>query len=437
MVRVSGAEAFSLADKIFRSSAPLSTAPSHTLRHGSLHADDGVVDDAVAGLFRAPRSYTGEDVVEFSCHGGPVVLRRVLGLCLSAGARPAEPGEFTRRAFQNGKMDLSQAEAVAELIAARSDAQRRLALERLRGGLSRRLAPVREGVLDLLARVEAHLDFAEDEIPALPRDVLETRLASLKETLARLIGQAGRGRLWREGLRVALLGRPNVGKSSLFNALLNENRAIVADLPGTTRDTLEETTDWDGVPVALVDTAGLRDSEDAVEREGTARARQAAESADLAILVVESGAAPTDQDRGAARAAGNRPTLLALNKADLLPPEAFPERAALWKAALGLEGGAAVSVSARTGDGLPALRRAALKLSGGGDEPAEPEAALNARQESLLSEARDLLCRAGTSREETLAIDLRQALDRINRVTGQGAPEEVLDAIFSRFCVGK
>lgn len=439
VIRVSGPGTLPLADQIFRSRLPLSTAASHTLHHGFLHGEQGVVDEAVAGVFRAPRSYTGEDVVEFSCHGGPVILQRVLSLCTNHGARLADPGEFTRRAFLNGKMDLSQAEAVAELIAARSDAQGRLALERLRGGLSRRLAPIREGVLDLLARVEANLDFEEDDVPALSRKALESRLEMLSEMLSSLLRKAGPTRLWRDGLRVTILGRPNVGKSSLFNALLNSDRAIVTDRPGTTRDTLEETVVWEGVPVSLMDTAGLREADDAVEREGVARARRAAEATDLAVLVVERGAKPSVQDQETARAAGDRPMILALNKADLPFPGGDP--GALWEEALGLNPGTTVSVSARTGEGLPALRRAVLRLAGGGPEPTEPESSLNTRQETLLAETQEFLTSAGaggpSAPPETTAIDLRHALDRLNRVTGEGAPEEVLSAIFSRFCVGK
>jgi tRNA modification GTPase len=426
---------------LFQGAAPLERALSHTLHHGFLFDGTEPLDEAVAGVFRAPRSYTGEDVVEFSCHGGSHVLRRVLESCLRKGARLADPGEFTRRAYLNGKMDLAQAEAVAELIGARSDAQRRLALTTLQGGLSRRLRAPREKLLGLLAQVEASLDFVEDEVPALSRNDLISGLETLERDVAAFIGPPGQGRLWREGLRIVIVGRPNTGKSSLFNALLDRNRSIVADAPGTTRDTLEESAVWDGVAVTLVDTAGLRSTEDAVEREGADRARQSLTGADLALLVVEAGLDPRPEDRDAAREATERPTVLVLNKSDGLPAGGATERETLWKRELGMPEARAVSTSARTGEGLDRLRRAALGLAGDGEEPREPGMVLNARQEQRLGEAVRALARArgasGDAPEETLAVELRLALAGLDAVTGQGAPEEVLDAIFSRFCVGK
>jgi tRNA modification GTPase len=441
VVRLSGSTSLRLAAGLFRGALSLDQAPSHTLHHGLLRDGDEILDEAVAGVFRAPRSYTGEDVVEFSCHGGPHLLRRVLESCLRKGARLADPGEFTRRAYLNGKMDLAQSEAVADLIAARSDAQRRLALETLRGGLSQRLRPAREKALNLLAHLEANLDFVEDEVPALSKKEIRTGLESLEAEVKALIGPPGRGRLWREGIRVAIVGRPNTGKSSLFNALLDRNRAIVADAPGTTRDTLEESSVWHGVPVTLVDTAGLRDTDDAVEREGAERARQSLEGADLAFLVVEAGSDPRPEDRAAARETAARPTVLVMNKSDLASPATIPQREIRWKTDLGFVNAPSVTVSARTGEGLDRLRRAALALAGNGQEPKEPGMVLNARQEQRLREVLNALARAraacGDAPEEALAIDLRLALTGLDAVTGQGAPEEVLDAIFSRFCVGK
>ncbi|MBL0058811.1 MAG: tRNA uridine-5-carboxymethylaminomethyl(34) synthesis GTPase MnmE [Elusimicrobia bacterium] len=441
VVRLSGSASLRLAQGLFRGATPLDQAPSHTLHHGLLRYGEEILDEAVAGIFRAPRSYTGEDVVEFSCHGGTHILHRVLESCLREGARLADPGEFTRRAYLNGKMDLAQSEAVADLIAAHTDAQRRLALETLRGGLSHRLRPTREKCLGLLAHLEANLDFVEDEVPGLSRKDLGTSLESLETEMAALMGPPGQGRLWREGIRVAIVGRPNTGKSSLFNALLDRNRAIVADAPGTTRDTLEESLVWNGLPVTLVDTAGLRDTDDAVEREGAERARQSLEGADLALLVVEAGSDPRPEDRTAAREAGARPTVLVLNKSDLAAPATAPQREIRWKTELGLFKSPAVHVSARTGEGLQGLRREALGLAGNGEEPKEPGMVLNARQEQRLREVLEALTRAraacGDAPEETLAMELRLALTGLDAVTGQGAPEEVLDAIFSRFCVGK
>lgn len=447
IVRLSGPAAFSIADQVFRGLTPLQQCPSHTLHHGVLSDGPDLLDDAVAGLFRAPRSYTGDDVVEFSCHGGPHVLRRVLEKCLRAGARLADPGEFTRRAFLNGKMDLSQAEAVGDLIAARSDAQRRLALNALRGDLAKKVSPFRLRLLDLLAHLEAHLDFVDDDVPDLARADVQKALESLEADLAALLGTPGRGRLWREGITVAIVGRPNAGKSSLFNALLKQNRAIVADLPGTTRDTLEESVVWNGVSITLVDTAGLRPTEDTVEREGTERARRALEEADLVFLVVDAEAGPGREDRGAAAAVRGRPTVLVLNKMDLRPSGGLSreERNALektWREDLAFPDVPLAFVSALSEEGLPRLRQIALMTAGDGQEPQEPGFVFNARQEQCLRDSLICLGRARWtaeqgSPEELLSGDLRSALASLNAVTGEGAPEEVLDAIFSRFCVGK
>lgn len=447
VVRLSGPKAFSIADRLFQGSSPLASSPSHTLHHGALAEGTDFLDDVVAGTFRAPRSYTGEDVVEFSCHGGAHVLRRVLESCLRAGARLADPGEFTRRAFLHGKMDLSQAEAVGDLIAARSDAQRRLALNALRGDLVKNIHPFRDRILDLVAHLEAHLDFVEDEVPLLTRTDIQKKIESAEADLNSLLGTPGRGRLWREGIKIAIVGRPNAGKSSLFNALLNEDRAIVADQPGTTRDTLEESLVWDGVSVTLVDTAGLRHTENRVEQEGTDRARRVLATVDVAFLVLDANIGPLPEDLGAAEAVRGRPVILVLNKLDLLQKRVpFPSEtgplAEEWKKELSLSKAPAVFVSSITGEGLETLRRIALITAGDGQEPREPGIVFNARQEqrlrdSLTSLARARLAAAGESPEEVVAVELRLALAGLNAVSGQGAPEEVLDAIFSRFCVGK
>ncbi len=438
VIRLSGPRAVPIAASLFHSSTPLDRCPTHTLHHGTLKDGADVLDDAVASLFRAPRSYTGEDVVEFSCHGSAPLLRRVLESCLRAGARLADPGEFTRRAFMNGKIDLLQAEAVGELIAARSDAQRRLALNALRGDLSKKIQPLRDRVLDLVAHVDAHLDFVEDEIPDLSRADIQKGIESVARDLSTLLSTAGPGRLWREGIHIAIVGCPNAGKSSLFNALLRENRAIVADVPGTTRDTLEESSVWEGIPVTLVDTAGMRETTDAVEQEGTSRARRAITRADMVFLVVDGGIGPREEDRRVAKEVGDRPAVLVINKSDLRSagsPQA-------WKMELGLLDAPTVEVSTLTGNGLSELRRSALLLAGNGQEPNEPAMIFNARQEQRLRESLGALTQAGTTAktgapEETVSMDLRRALEGLNAVTGQGAPEEVLDAIFSRFCVGK
>ncbi|MBK7092459.1 MAG: GTP-binding protein [bacterium] len=293
-----------------------------------------------------------------------------------------------------------------------------------------------------MAHLEAHLDFVEDEIPDLTRTDLRNGIKSVADHIQLLVGTPGRNRLWREGVRVAIVGRPNAGKSSLFNGFLLENRAIVADLPGTTRDTLEETVVWEGVPLTLVDTAGLRETDDRVESEGADRARRALAGADVIFLVVEAGDGPCPEDRAAAQAVRDRPVVLVLNKMDLVPETPAVSLEIHWKNELILATAPVSRVSAKTGEGLAELGQAALRLAGGGEEPREPGIVFNARQEQRLRDVLDALNRAVVAAdagvpEESLAIELRQALAALNAVTGQGAPEEVLDAIFSRFCVGK
>jgi len=436
VVRVSGPSALAVADAVFQSRQPLSRVVPRSAVWGHLRDGDAVIDQALALVFHAPRSYTGEDVVEFSCHGGPAILRAALTACVRRGARVAGPGEFTQRAFLNGKMDLSQAEAVAALIGARSDAQARLALNHLRGGLAGQTRPWREKLLALIAALEANLDFAEDEVPDLPRARLRAEAGVVRSALAAFLDAARDARPWREGLRVALAGRPNVGKSSLFNALLQNDRAIVTPLPGTTRDTLEESVVWDGLPVVLTDTAGLRRADDPAEREGLDRARRAADTADRVLWVVDAGAEPNADDRDAFRPRTDGGVLLVLNKCDRPAPV---DAEARWQKFLGVPSAPTVRVSAVTGAGLDTLRRVVVDGLAGGNEPDATAAGLNARQRQLLAEAEAALSRAVTDEgpDEAIAPELRSALERLNEITGDGVPDEVIHAVFSAFCIGK
>ncbi len=444
VVRLSGPQAVPLADLIFRSTTPLSAASSHTLHHGFLSGPDGVpIDESVAAVFRAPRSYTGEDVVEFSCHGGRLLLKRVLDLCLQSGARLAGPGEFTRRAFLNGKMDLAQAEAVADLIAARSETLRRAGLAQLQGGLSRRVETLRQSALHLLAALEAGLDFVDDEIPPVSRGERQKQLKSLRDAIGGLLATATRGRLLRDGLRVAIVGKPNAGKSSLFNALLGDPRAIVADRPGTTRDTLEERVLFGDVPVALTDTAGLRETGDPVEIEGVERARRAIRRADLLLWVADGSNPPGPEDGEAGTA--EQKSILVLAKSDRVPADKRPARAEAWRRRAGADR-PWVFTSALTGEGIEDLRRAVLGAAdgapGAGFERGEDDILINARHESHLRAAGAALAEAERpdAPEEAVALDLRRCVGEFGELTGRGGSEttdEVLDAIFSHFCIGK
>ena len=395
------------------------------------------IDEVVAAVFRAPHSYTREDVVEISCHGGRLPARGVLEALLAAGARMARPGEFTLRAFLNGRIDLAQAEAVADLIHAETAAAHELALSQLAGELSRKLEGVTERVTDALAEVEARVDFAEDvggvEVPP---HVIEA-IGAAEGALGALLEGAAWARAVREGLCVPIVGRPNVGKSSLFNALLGEERAIVTDVPGTTRDRVSEAIEVAGVRVTLSDTAGLRESGEPVEAIGIARAREALEDGTLVVWVVDGAAELAAEDRWIAERLQSKRVLVALNKSDLVPLTGFADVAPLLNGAPVRM----VAVSAARCTGLTELREALASLLGA--EGGGHAAALgNARHAEALGRARDALARAleaGTrgAPGEIVALELRECLAAIAEVTGRTVGEDLLERIFSRFCIGK
>ena len=461
VVRVSGGGALAVADAVFRGAAPLAGAAANTLHHGwavwpaaaapgagapaagGSGADEGGaarrLDEVVAAVFRAPRSYTREHVVELSCHGGRLPAERVLAALLHAGARLARPGEFTLRAYLNGRLDLAQAEAVADLIHAETCAAQELALSQLAGALSRRLDAISERLCDALAEVEARVDFAEDvggiEVPA---HVLEA-IAAVSADLGILLDGASYARAVREGVRVVLVGRPNVGKSSLFNALLGDERAIVTPDPGTTRDLVSERIEVAGIPVTLVDSAGWREGGDAAESIGVERARAAAAGSSVALWVVDRSVPLEPGDHAvAARLAGKR-VLAALNKSDRAAGLAPAEVEAL------LDGlpRRVVEVSATTGAGLEPLRAALAALLGAADRGrALAGAVANPRHVEALERARAALARAaGAARDgapgEIVSLELREALACLGEVTGRTLGDDLLERIFARFCVGK
>lgn len=438
IVRVSGPAAFAIADRLFAArSGPPSTLPTHTIHYGVVREEDERIDDVLLLVFRGPRSYTGEDVVEFSCHGGPVTLGRVLAAALRAGARPAEPGEFTRRAFLNGRMDLAQAEAVADQIRARTEAAQRVALRQREGLLSKEVRRLKDEVVGALAAVEVTIDFS-DEVGDLDYPAMRARLAAIRGETERLLSTAGRGRVYREGVRLAIVGRPNAGKSSLLNALLRENRAIVTPIAGTTRDLIEETANVCGIPITAIDTAGLRETEDVVERIGVDRARAAAESASLILFVIDGEAGWTPQDADIARTLANRVDVWVVNKMDLPGTEQALEdvrRHAGESAVMG--------VSARDGIGLPELERAiADEILAGRADAGEGAVVSNVRHQSALESATGSLRHAEQTTEaglppDFISIDLRAALDALGLITGETATEEVIHRIFHDFCIGK
>jgi tRNA modification GTPase len=435
VLRISGPEAIAVVSRSFRSGTPTEKMASRRGYLGEILDEVGVIDQVLVSVFRKPNSYTGQDLVEISCHGGILVTRNILALMLKNGARTAEPGEFTQRAFLNGKMDLTQAEAVMDLIRAQTDLALRAAKEQLTGYLGQELGHLQDQLLTALAHVEAYIDFPDEAIEPETGKMLIGRLSDVGHRLERLVATADQGRILRHGLRTVIFGEPNVGKSSLLNVLLGYDRAIVSETPGTTRDTIEETINVRGIPVRLIDTAGKRFSQDAIEREGIRRTEEQLAQADLVLEVIDASEARTvgENDR---RRAGTRENLTAdkriliLNKVDLgFHPD--------W------EGVHGVRFSCRTGEGQEALNEAIWKLvMAGGVSSEDFRVAISARHQSCLQRAIvDLqAAMAGLARNELpelIAIDLRNALDAIGDVIGRHDTEDLLGRIFSEFCIGK
>src|SRR5467141_2482409 len=426
LVRVSGANAVEVADKIFHGKERPAQFEPHVQHFGEIFEPGGrLIDQVVLSVHRAPGSYTGEDLVEISCHGGTLVTAKVLEACLHAGARGARPGEFTERAFLNGKMDLTQAEAVIDLIRARTDLALRSATEQLEGKLGEKIENIRHALVDLLAHIEASIDFSEEGIAPDEGDSLRARLDSVCEQIAALLATADRGRILRDGVRVVIYGATNAGKSSLLNRLLGYERVIVSDAPGTTRDTIEETVNLCGVPVRLLDTAGLRTSTSDIEREGIARTERSLQKADLRLHIVDRNAAPPAHFEQNAN--GNE--LLVLNKSDL--PE-HPE----WKNT------DALRVSCLTGDRLGALENEILSRISKQNLRPENALAINMRHRDCLRRALEACDRARKTLDETfspeyLSVDLNEALEAVGEVIGTVGVEQILDSVFGQFCIGK
>jgi tRNA modification GTPase len=426
VVRISGENAIAVADTIFRGNEKPSEFPSNAQRFGEIVEGDRAIDQVMLSIHRAPSSYTGEDVVEISCHGGILVTAKVLEACLRAGSRGARPGEFTERAFLNGKMDLTQAEAVMDLIRARTDLALRSAQEQLEGALGQEVAAIRRDLVDLLAHLEAAIDFPEEGIGPDQGAKLQARLDSIREQMRSLLATADRGRVLREGLRVVIYGPTNAGKSSLLNRLLGYERAIVSKHPGTTRDTIEEVIHLRGIPIRLLDTAGLRESEHEIEREGMARTERSVANADILLHVL---------DRSVAMPAGftlnstEQIQIVLLNKSDL--PE-HPDWAHFD----------ALRICCLSSDGLNALEEAIVARISEKHLRSESGVAINTRHRDCLRRALtgcDLA--AGTMESahaaEYVVVDLRDALRAIDEITGAANAEEIRDALFGQFCIGK
>ena len=431
VVRVSGPDATRVAASLLRP-APETSRHATFARLIDLQAGR-VVDQVVATWFEKPHSYTGEDVVEISAHGSPVLLAKIVELAISQGARLAEPGEFTFRAYLNERLDLPQAEAVADLVDAVTPLQARAAMDQLEGTLTGTIGRIDAVLFDLSARLEASLDFPDEGFHFITRTETADAIARIRESLDKLAADGRAGRVIREGRTVVIAGRPNAGKSSLFNALLGASRAIVTDIPGTTRDLLTERVDIDGLAITLVDTAGLRDARDQIEAQGVQRAQDARRVAALTIVVIDGSAPIADLDL-AMSTAGAEPKLVAISKSDL--PRAWVVEE------LGSSAGDAVYVSSVTGNGLAELRHRIARAVTARDDLRDPPAISNVRHLALVDEARDAMdtaarAMAAGATEEVVLADLSRARRALEEITGRRTSGDVLEAIFQKFCIGK
>lgn len=419
LIRISGPDARAILGRIFHPKIPAPRRASH----GRIIENGAIVDHVLVTVFQAPASYTGEDMVEIGCHGGILLAAHILEIVLRSGARAAGPGEFTQRAFLNGKLDLTQAEAVMDLISAKTPLAMRAAAEQLQGRLGEEVAAIRADILETVAHLEAWIDFPEEGIDPATGNILQEKISSCTSRIERLLSTAEGGRVLREGVKVAIVGRPNVGKSSLLNQLLGMERAIVSPVPGTTRDTIEESACLQGILFRLTDTAGLRETGDPVEREGVGRALRIIEQADLVLHILDASTAFNEPEL-------RKREILVANKCDLLPADAeFPANV--------------VRVSAKSGEGFPELVEAMIRETCGQHlSSGQSLAAVNARHKTLLESAAASLRAAAVlvgaaEPPELPAIELRSALDCVGQIIGTADTEEILSEIFGRFCIGK
>jgi tRNA modification GTPase len=436
VVRLSGARALAIADQCFepvgKTSQKPSAAPTHTIQFGKIIRAGRLVDEVLLAVLRAPRTFTREDTVEISCHGGLLPAKLVLEALLLGGARLAEPGEFTKRAFLNGRIDLAQAEAVADLIHSRTELALAAANEQLAGKLSQRINRLRDDLMHTLAHVEAHIDFPDEDIAPDTKDRLLKRLGDGMDFMDELLRTADEGQILRRGIRAAIVGRPNAGKSSLLNQLLGRDRAIVSHIPGTTRDTIEETANIRGLPVVFIDTAGLREAADEIEREGIRRSRESLAQAELILHVLDASEPLTGADRQYLDEFRSKKRVLIRNKADLPVRLELPQLDSV-----------VVNCCCVSGQGIEELKDAIKSLVWAGEIQAEMlQVAINARHQEALNRARAATRQAAEALRseatlELVAMDLRIAANAVGEIVGKTSTEDLLDSIFSTFCIGK
>lgn len=431
IIRLSGPDALSIISGIIRD-REFDPEPRRASLCELLDPETGdVLDEALVTYFKSPNSFTGEDVVELSCHGAPVLLRKLIDIALDAGARLATPGEFTLRALKNGRLGLDQAEAIRDLINAQTEAAARQAVRKMKGELSTQLAPLKQKLIDIVVPLESSLEFVEDDLPDLAFEKIERDMIEAIANIRELAGSFQTGRLLKEGLKITLAGRPNVGKSSVFNRLLARERAIVTELPGTTRDTLQEVMNLRGVPVLLNDTAGVRDSRDTIEALGIERTRQAIVEADLVVIVLDGSEPLNSEDRRILTEVRDLPHIVVCNKMDLPEFELNGDEA---KGVLG--------ISARTGAGLDELRAVMIDPFMSGDAGSDSLLITDARHFDLLRRAGDELVSSQAllkqrASEELILVGVYNALRYLGQITGETTPDDILSEIFSSFCIGK
>ncbi len=442
IVRVSGSLAIPIACQLFRPSRAISPEelPTHTLSHGHVidtSASDEIVDEVLLGIMRAPNTYTTEDIIEFNCHGGFIPLTTVLELVVKAGARIAEPGEFTKRAFLNGRLDLAQAEAVAELISSKTELSRKIAIDALSGKLSDSVNFLSDRLAALLAEVEASIDFPDEDLDFMKVDTQLQNVLAVHSDLVQLLDTASEGRIIKEGVNVAILGKPNVGKSSLFNALVTTARAIVTNVPGTTRDTIEEVINVCGIPINLVDTAGIRQTDDIVEQQGVQRSRDVLNKAEFLLLVFDASQSLNESDIELLQVANSHRSILILNKIDL-PTVTQPQMLSKH-----CQKARVIQTTITEGKGIDTLKAAIREeLLGGEFVMAESPIVTNTRHQDALHRAKKACDDVIESLKnemppDLVSVDLRISLDALGDIVGKTTTEDILDRIFSQFCVGK
>jgi len=439
IVRLSGPEAIRISDKIYRGSKPLVAVDSHTIHYGKIidPQTGKTAEEVMVTVMRAPKTFTREDVVEINCHGGLVSVNRVLELVLNAGARLAEPGEFTKRAFLNGRIDLSQAEAVMDLIRAKTDRAMGVALDQMEGRLSKLVRNLRQTLLEIIASVEVNIDYPEYDAEEVTHDLLIRQASDVKAAIESLLETARQGKILREGLSTAIIGRPNVGKSSLLNTLVHESKAIVTDIPGTTRDIIEEYVNVRGVPLRLIDTAGIRETEDIVERIGVERSRKALKEADLVLLLLNNSEPLTEEDKRLFEAIEGMDAIIIVNKTDL--PAALP----LDEVKQLANGRPVITTSLINEEGIEQLEEAIAKLFfQTGIESRDLTYVTNARHIALLNQALQSINDAIDAVQAGLPIDMaqidiRKTWELLGEIVGDTVSESLIDQLFSQFCLGK